>query len=422
MSSFTINGGKPLSGEITVAGNKNAIMPCLAASILTPETSTFTNVPDIEDVKTSIQILQDLGAKVERPQADTITVTPGNLSKTELSPELVAKLRSSILYLGPLLGRFGEATMRHPGGCILGRRPVGTHFQAIRDFGGSVITTEGNYQGTFSNRANDTIFLDEASVTATENLMCLAAATPGKTTILGAACEPHVVNLADYLNAMGAHVTGAGTNTITIKGTDKLHGAKHEISSDYIETGTFAILAAATHSHITIHQAQPQDFHMIGTYLKAFGVEFTFHDGHILEVKPSDLHTPEHIKEIQTRPWPGFPTDVLSPLVVLATQAQGATLIHEWMYDGRLLFSDKLITMGADIVTCDPHRIIVKGKTPLRGKHLTSPDIRAGIALVIAGLIATGETIIDHTELIGRGYQNLAPRLQALGADIEETN
>ena len=419
MSKLIITGQQKLNGEITVAGNKNAAMPCLPAALLTTEPVTFTNIPDIIDVATMLEIIQQLGAKVDRPTPDTVTITAKNINTYELPDDLVAKLRSSILFMGPLLGRIGEFKMRHPGGCIIGRRPVGTHFNAVADLGGHVITEDEHYHGTFTKQTNTEIFLDEASVTATENILCLAAGTDEETTILGAACEPHIANLAQLLSNMGAQISGAGTNRIHIKGTKQLHGTNHHIRSDQIETATFAIMAAASHGDIIIHQALQEDFHMIGHYLHAMGVDYTFTDPQTLHITPSHLHAPQNVKELQSRPWPGFPTDALSPLIVLATQATGTTLVHEWMFEGRLLFADSLVAMGANIITADPHRIIVNGPTPLRGKALTSPDIRAGIALVIAGLIAEGTTTIDNAQLIFRGYQNLPERLTSLGAKVE---
>lgn len=419
MAQLVITGGRKLEGEIKVGGNKNAVLPCLAASILTTEKTVFTNVPEIEDVKTMVAILEDMGAVVTR-SGDRLEIDPSGITKWELNSQLVAKLRASILFMGPLLARFGKMKLRHPGGCVIGRRPVGTHFEAIRQFGGDVITEEEVYAAHVEPKQNRVIFLDEASVTATENAMSLAAATGGKTIIMGAACEPHVANLGDYLRAMGAKITGAGSNVIEIEGSENLHGAEHRIGEDFMEAGTFAIMAAATGSHLIIHDAIQENFYMIGTYLREFGVDFRFKDSRTLEVSPSQLHAPVHVKEIQTRPWPGFPTDLLSPMIVLATQAKGSTLIHEWMFDSRLYFTDKLATMGANVIMCDPHRVIVQGSTRLRGKNLTSPDIRAGIALVIAALAADGTSTIDHAELIARGYEKLAVRLRALGAEIEE--
>jgi UDP-N-acetylglucosamine 1-carboxyvinyltransferase len=420
MSSLKITGGHSLKGTLTIAGNKNAVLKVLPATLLTDEPSTIENVPDIQDVATELAILEDLGAQVERPTPDTVKINPRGVHKSHLNPNLVAKLRASIIFMGPLLARFGEVKLRHPGGCLIGRRPVDVHFQAIRDFGGQVTADKENFIGKFKSRQSHEVFLTEASVTATENLMMLAAKTPGSTVILDAACEPHVANLADMLNSMGARITGAGTNRIEIQGTPTLHGTRHRISPDFMEAGTFAILAAATRSHLIIKNALRQDFHMIFAYLQHFGVNLKFLDDRTLEIKPSSLHTPQDLKEIQARPWPGFPADLMSPLIVLGTQAQGATLFHDWMYESRMFFADKLIAMGARITMCDPHRIVVTGPTPLRGKTLDSPDIRAGIALVIAALIAPDQSLIHHAEIISRGYQNLAQRLKNLGAHIEE--
>lgn len=417
MAKFIIQGGNPLKGTIQISGNKNAVLPIMAATLLTKEKCVLENVPNISDVLVMGEILKDLGAKIEGLGTHRLEIETKGVDKYVLNPNLVSRLRAAILFLGPLLLRFGKAKMRHPGGCIIGRRAVGTHFDVLEALGAKTVVGDEEYESEVKKLKPATIFLDEASVTATENAIMMASLIPGKTVIEDAACEPHLEDLANFLNSMGAKIQGAGTNRIIIEGVDYFRGTVHRVFPDYIDVGTLAIAAAATKGRVKIGPIREKDLRMILLYLKRMGVEFKI-EGDYLEILSSELVAPSG--KIQTRPWPGFPTDLMSPLVVLATQAKGATLCHDWMYEGRMVFVDKLMTMGANITLCDPHRVLVVGPTRLRGKELTSPDIRAGMALIIAALCATGESVIDRAELVERGYENVEERLRNLGAQIRK--
>jgi UDP-N-acetylglucosamine 1-carboxyvinyltransferase len=415
MSKFIITGGKKLEGEFFVAGNKNATLPILAATVLTDEECVLRNVPRIIDVETMLALLVDLGKTIRRGEAGVVRIS-GAVEKSVLDMELVQQLRASILFLGPLLARFGKALIGPPGGCVIGKRAVGTHFDALAALGADIISAQDNYEATLADPHPAKIFLDEVSVTATENAMLCAALIPGETVIENAACEPHVTDLAVVLKKMGVQIAGEGSNRLILHGQQKLRGCEHDISPDFIEAGTMVIVGACTQSHLTLRQILPKDLHPILLFLQRLGVHTRFSNSTSLEVVPSTLSS--SVRKIQTRPWPGFPTDLMSPLIVLATQAPGTTLCHDWMYESRMFFVDKLIAMGANITLCDPHRALVTGPTQLRAQKLSSPDIRAGIALVIAALIASGTSSIDHAELVDRGYEDIAQRLRWLGADI----
>lgn len=417
MAKFIIKGGKPLRGKIKVSGNKNAILPIMAATLLTTQECILENVPKITDVLTMGEIMEDIGVKIEGLGANRLVVNSKGVNKYSLKPQLVEKLRASILLLGPLLGRFGKAKLRHPGGCIIGRRAVGTHFDALEALGAKTIVGEEDYESEVKNLHPAHIFLDEASVTATENAIMMASLVPGTTVIDDAACEPHVEDLANFLTTMGAKIKGAGTNRITVFGVKSLQGVRHQISPDYIDIGTFAIMAAVTKGKMVIEGIDPKHLRMILLYLGRMGVDWRPEDKNLV-ISPSKLVAPQG--KIQTRPWPGFPTDLMSPFIVLATQASGTTLCHDWMYESRMFFVDKLIAMGANITLCDPHRVLVSGPTKLRGKELESPDIRAGMALICAALCAEGTSVIGKIEIIERGYEDVEKRLKSLGANIKK--
>lgn len=419
MAKFIIKGGKTLKGEIKISGNKNAILPIMAATLLTQQECFLENVPKISDVLVMAQILKDIGAEIEGLGTDKLKISTKKVNKFSLNPKLVQKLRASILLLGPLLARFGKAKLRHPGGCIIGRRAVGTHFDALEVLGAKTINGEEDYESEVKTPHPGHIFLDEISVTATENAMMMASLIPGVTVIEDAACEPHVEDLAQFLTNMGVRIEGAGTNRITIYGSKNLRGTKYKIGPDYIDAGTFAVIGAVTKSKLSIVGVKEKDLPMILLYFKRMGVEYKIKND-ALTVFPSKLVAPT--KKIQTRPWPGFPTDLMSPLIVLATQAEGTTLCHDWMYESRMFFVDKLINMGAKITLCDPHRVLVTGPTKLTGKNLESPDIRAGMALVLAALCAQGKSEIANIEMIERGYENIEGRLRSLGADIKRVD
>ena len=419
MAKFVIQGGAPLRGDIYVAANKNAVLPMMAACLLTDDDCYLENVPGIADVQTMACILQELGAEVEWLEENRMRINCSSVSSFYPPAHLVERLRASIVLMGPLLARFGRANMHHPGGDAIGTRSIGTHVHALSHLGAEFTNDDNFYCARVQSDTRDQqIFLDEASVTATENAMLFAASLPGTTTIRNAAGEPHIENLAAQLSCMGATVSGAGSNVLHITGSDELHGATAEVWPDHIEAGTFAALAAATGSEVCIHGVVPDHLDMVFLVLKRMGVQFVL-DGTMMKVCPSSLQA---IPKIQTGIWPAFPTDLASIFIVLATQAQGMTLVHDWMYEGRMFFVDRLVQMGGNIVLADPHRAVISGPSSLRGREFVSPDIRAGIALVMAALIAEGQSKIEHIELIDRGYERIDDRLRALGADIERVS
>ncbi len=388
----------------------------MAACLLTEEECLIENVPQIGDVLVLGEILKKIGVEVHGLGTPTLRIKAKEIITSDLPEELVAKLRAAIVLMGPMLARKKEVNFRHPGGCIIGRRAVGTHFDAIRALGADVWGKNDYYKVKLVRPRPADIFLDEASVTATENALMLAAKIPGTTTIRDAACEPHVQELCSVLEKMGAEIEGQGSNLLKIEGKRRLRGFRHKIWPDHVDVGTWAIAAALTQGRVTIKGIRKQDLSMILLYLSRFGVKFLLKKDS-LTVFPSQLKV--SVSKIQTRPWPGFPTDLMSPLIVLATQAKGATLCHDWMFESRMFFVDFLIAMGANITLCDPHRVQVFGPTPLRGKELTSPDIRAGMALILAALCAQGKSQINKVELIERGYENIVERLRFLGAKIK---
>jgi UDP-N-acetylglucosamine 1-carboxyvinyltransferase len=416
MAKFIIEGKHHLQGEITVAGNKNAALPIIAATVLTDELCIIENLPEISDVKIMLDILKHLEKKVILEGSHLCKIS-GTINQSKIEAGFASFLRASVLYLSVLLARAGEINLAPPGGCVIGRRNIDQHLDVIKRLGAEVEIHEQGYFAVLKKSKPANIFLKEASVTATENAMLLAAAIPGITVIDNAACEPHIVDLSVVLQKMGVKINGAGTNRVQIEGKTKLSGFQHRIIPDHIEAGTLTIAAACTRSEIVIHDAYQNHFYMIEYYLKNMGVNLKFLDEKTLRVRPAKLTA--SIKKIQAGLWPSFPTDLMSPMIVLATQAHGTILCHDWLYESRMFFVDKLIVMGAQIIQCDPHRVIVTGPTELRGQELSSPDIRAGIALVIAALSATGSSIIDRADLIDRGYEDIAKRLSGLGAKIK---
>ena len=415
MAQLEITGGTKLSGQVKVAGNKNSVLPIMAACLLTEETSTIANVPDISDVISMAELLRLCGAQISQV-GSKMTVMAKNIKETDFPPTLTEKLRASVLLLGPLLARVGKVKMGYPGGDIIGRRPLDSHMRAIRVLGAK-IEEENDYFIAHSSRLIGTeIFLQEASVTATENAIMAAVLAKGQTIIKRAASEPHVVDLCYFLIKMGAKIEGVGTNVLKITGAKKLSGATHSIRPDHIEVGTFAILAAVTASKLSISPILKEDLDMILTTLSQFGANFKI-DGDTLVVSDGKLRA---VEKVVTDVWPGFPTDLMAPMIVLATQAEGVTILHDWMYESRMFFVDKLLSMGAKAEIADPHRVFVYGPTNLRGQRLDTPDIRAGIALVIAALSASGKSQIEKAELIERGYENIVERLTALGARIKK--
>ena len=416
MDKYLITGGQELSGEIKVAGAKNEALKVLAASVLMNEPVTLANFPDIEDGARMLELLKDIGAEVESGEHQVV-IDPRGIKKTAPAPELMHKLRSSIMLAGPLLAKFGEVTMVHPGGCVIGQRPIDMFLAGFEALGAKISEHGDHYTIKAKKLRGTKIVLPWIAVTVTEALMMTACLAEGTTTIVNAAMEPEIPALADFLNSCGAKISGAGTPTITIEGVEKLSGGKCEIIPDRIEAGTFVIMGLITNSRLKITGCQPAHLEVFLKTLEKAGAKFTVGDSWI-ETKPSKLSA----VELRTHEYPGFPTDLQAPFTVLMTQAQGQSLIHEVIYDGRLFYTDKLASMGAKIVMCDPHRVIITGPAELFGRKLESPDLRAGMALILAGLCAKGTTTIDNIYQIERGYENIVARLQALGAKIEKIN
>ncbi len=417
---LVINGPVRLHGTVAVGGSKNAALPILAASLLARQPVQLQRVPQIRDVAVMLEILEHFGMQVKRQGSDVV-LDPANLALATVPPELARSLRASILLLGPALARFGRFKSVHPGGDVIGKRPLDTHFKGLEQLGATVSHDDSSYQVAAQQLTAATVFLEEASVTATENVLMAAAAAAGTTVIKNAASELHVRDLAAFLNTLGAKVSGAGTNQITVTGVSEFSGGRHQIRADELEAATFAIAAAVTGGDVTITGVDPEHFGLILIKLREAGVRFDVTDDAL------HVHGRQQLRgsKLKVEYWPGFPTDLQPPFTVLMTQAEGMSLIHDHMYEGRFFYTDKLVSMGANITMADPHRIIVWGPTKLRGKELESPDIRAGISLLVAALVAEGKTVIDHAELIDRGYERIDERLRALGADItrlEETD
>lgn len=417
MSKFIISGGKKLSGTIKVAGNKNAALPIMAAALLIPEDVILENVPEIKDVAVMSNILTKLGATVEKIKDHSLKINTKNVSDYKVPVELARQLRASVLLMGPLLARFGTVELPHPGGDLIGKRSIGSHLRAFEMLHAKIEVSPDFYKITSNNdfHPRSRIFLDEPSVTATENLLMAVAYNAEELWLENVALEPHVQDLIRFLGKAGMKTTYRMGNWLQITGSKKMRGVAHTITPDYVEAGTFAVLAAATQSNIAIQGDCLEDLRSPLAVLSSMGVEYRY-KGIELELFPSILKASE--KRIQAGPHPNFPTDLMSSFIVLATQAQGQTLLHDPMYESRMFFVDKLIRMGAQITICDPHRVIVYGPTELNRQHLFSPDIRAGMALVIAALCAKGESVIENAEMIERGYERIDERLRQLGADI----
>ena len=422
MPTFVVTGGRSLSGAIRPAGNKNAALPVLAATLMSAERVVVRNVPRIRDVVTLLEIMESLGASVAWTGPNTVEVDGANVAAQRPDPALAERIRASILLAGPLLARFGKVCLPPPGGDVIGRRRLDTHLLAFQALGASVDTSADlKIEAPALRGAN--FFLDEPSVTATENAVMAAALAEGKTVIRNAAAEPHVQDLCRLLNAMGAQISGVGSSTLVVRGASQLGAAEIEIGPDHIETGSFIGLAAVTRSLLVIQDAPVE--HLDSTLLgfRRLGIECRL-DGRNLVV--DGRATPEigmdvfgHVPKVDDGPWPAFPADLTSIAVVAATQAKGSVLIHEKMFESRMFFTDKLVGMGARIILCDPHRVIVIGPSPLRGSTMESPDIRAGMAMLIAALGAEGESRIRNANQIERGYERIDERLGILGAEIE---
>lgn len=429
MSRFVIKGGRPVSGVHRVPGNKNAALPMLAASLLTAEPVVLSNLPLIADVRTMIDLLAELGAQVELDgERRTVRICARRVKSTHLSKALCGKVRSSILFAGPLLARCGCAKLYPPGGDVIGRRRIDTHLDGFRRLGASV-RTGGTYLFKAAKRLEaQRILLDEASVTATENLVMAAVLAKGTTLLYNAACEPHVQDLCRMINTMGGRIGGIGTNLLTIEGVESLHGTEQRVGPDYIDAGSYMAAALVTGGELTVEGVEPADFEALERPFKRLGVRWAFDR----EARSLRLPARQRLKtaydlgdaipKIEDGPWPMFPSDLMSVLIVLATQTRGTTLFFEKMFESRMYFVDHLIGMGARIVQCDPHRVVVTGPTQLHGTRVASPDIRAGMALLVAALCAKNETVILNAGSIDRGYESVELELRRLGAGIERVN
>ena len=426
MSEYHIEGGFPIKGTIKVSGNKNAALPCIAASILTSEPVTLHNIPDIADTGVMLEILKALGASVKSAGKNSWTIHAKDIKQNDIPPELSKKIRASILFAGPLLARCGKAVMPPPGGDVIGRRRLDTHFLALTELGARV-NIDGRFTFTANKLAGTDLFLDEASVTATENALMAAVLAKGKTIITNAACEPHVQDVCRMLNLMGAKISGVGSNILTIEGVKELKGCEFRIGADFMEIGSFIGLAAATKGSIEIEGVRDCDLRPIKLSFGKLGIHWET-DSNILRVPAAQemqINTDlgGMIPKIDDAPWPGFPPDLTSIMTVVATQVKGTVLIHEKMFESRMFFVDKLIGMGARITLCDPHRAVVSGPCLLHGdEELSSPDVRAGMAIVIAALCARGNSIIRNVYQVERGYERLTERLKSLGAQIKRVD
>lgn len=423
MEKFVIEGGHKLSGSVRPGGSKNEALPCLAATLLTDEPITLHNVPRIADVLVMLEIMEALGGTHEWISENSVRIHNKNVNTTALDPELGRKVRASILFAGSMLGRSKRCELPPPGGDVIGRRRLDTHFLALEALGAKIEVLKDRFILETDKLVGAEIFMDEASVTATENAIMAAAVAQGTTVIRNAACEPHVQGLCRMLCEMGARIQGIGTNILTIEGTKGLWGCEHTIGPDYLEIGSLAGLAAVTGSEITITDVVPDDLRMIRLVFEKLGVK--------MELKGNDLFVPAEqelriqddlnnaIPKIDDAPWPAFPTDLMSIAITVATQSEGMVLFFEKMFEGRMFFVDSLIAMGARIVFCDPHRVVVAGRSKLFGSTLESPDVRAGMSLLIAALCAQGTSTIYNVRQIDRGYERIDEKLNALGASIQ---
>ncbi len=425
MEKLIIDGKVPLRGEITPSGNKNATLPLLAACLLTDEPVVLHNVPKICDVRDMRRLIESLGVEFKDLDHDTWQIQAGTVRPADLDPDLCRRIRASILLAGPMTARFGELNLPPPGGDVIGRRRVDTHILALRALGAEVEYDRA--RGMFDFRAKSlkgaNILLDEASVTATENTIMAAVLAEGATVLRNSASEPHVQELCRMLNAFGARIEGIGSNILHIEGVERLHGGEFTVGPDYLEVMSFVGAAVVTGGNVRINKAGPQYLDMIRIVMNWMGVDWQTEGddiivpaGQRLEIEPDLGYA---IPEIKVNVWPAFPTDLMSIAIVVATQAKGSILFHDWMYPSRMYFTDKLVGMGAQIVLCDPHRCIVQGPSDLYAEKMESPDIRAGMSLVLAALAAEGKSIIRNVSQIDRGYENVDGKLRALGARIE---
>ncbi|AFI31259.1 UDP-N-acetylglucosamine 1-carboxyvinyltransferase [Borrelia crocidurae] len=421
MYSYLVEGGFKIGGKITASGNKNAALPCMIAALLTDEEVILENVPNIRDVEVILKILEDIGVDVIR-DGNILKIKALNIAKTEIDSSLTDLIRASILFVGPMLARCGQIDIAPPGGDVIGKRRLDTHFYGLGKLGAKLVENE-RIVLEVDNLIGAEMFLDEASVTATENIIMASVLAFGETVIMNAACEPHVQDLCNMLNLMGADISGIGSNLLKIRGVKKLRGAKFRIGSDFMQIGSLISLAALTGGELEINKADPGNFILIRHVYSKLGIDFEY-DNENIYVKEKQylkvrLDFGGHIPKIDDGPWPSFPTDLMSIMIVTATQVQGTVLIFEKMFESRMFFVDKLIKMGAQIVLCDPHRVVVTGKTILKGSDVSSPDVRAGMSLLIAALCAEGKSRIHNIYQIERGYEDVVSKLSFLGARIK---
>ncbi len=424
MQQFVIHGGHPLHGEITASGNKNAALKMLPACLLTDEPVILHNVPNIGDVRIVIEIMRRLGVEVEWTGAKTVRVQARDLKTAVLDRELATRIRASVVFAGPLLGRLGEVYLPLPGGDSIGERRLDTHALALRKLGAEVDLENGLLHMQSDGLVGADILLSEASVTATENAIMAAVLASGTTVIRNAASEPHVQDLCVMLNTLGAQIEGTGSNQLTINGVNRLHGGEARVGADFMEVGSFIGAAVVTGGELLIKEADPQSLDMVALVFERLGVHW--------QTRGQDIFVPAHqsltivpdlggrVPVIKAQPWPGFPPDLMSIALVVATRSAGAVMFHDWMYESRFFFTDKLVRMGARVTLCDPHRVLVQGPTVFRGAaNISSPDIRAGMAILLAALAAKGETRINNVQQIDRGYELVDEKLLGLGAKIE---
>ncbi len=420
---YIITGGHKLNGEIEVSGNKNSVFPCVAASLLTGEEIVLENISQLRDTQVLIQILKKLGVNISADK-DSLTIKAEEIKQFSLPKDLMSKLRGSILLISAVLARKGKVNFYHPGGDIIGQRSIETHIEGFKSLGAvfkkdnlkltlQFPDNEGNHS---SKNKSYSIFLQEASVTAVENLIIASVLGNKSVTLKNCPVEPHVVDLCRLLEQMGANIEGVGTHTINIIGVEKLRGTKFRVGIDFIEVGTYAIATAITGGRVKITGLDNTDLSSVLNPLTRFGIKLEDSGNNSLTVSAGNLKSPS---KLVTNIWPGFPTDMMSTVIVLATQSKGMMMCHDWMYESRMFFVDKLISMGAQIILADPHRILVYGPKKLKGRILETPDIRAGMALVLAALVARGKSVINQAELIERGYEDVVGKLKSLGAEIE---
>jgi UDP-N-acetylglucosamine 1-carboxyvinyltransferase len=425
MESFVIEGGRTLSGSVRAAGNKNAALPILAASVLAAGEVRLSNVPRIQDVETMVELLADIGARIEWTGPNELRIDPAGVAKTDLDPELCREIRASFLLAGPLLARFGRVAVPPPGGDVIGRRRLDTHVHAFTALGAE-FALDGVYELTTTALVGTRVYLDEASVMGTENAIMAAVLAQGETVLGHAACEPHIQDLCRFLVFLGARIEGIGSNILHIHGVDRLGGGEYRIGPDHIEVASFVGLAAAAGGDVTIEDVDADDLISIVPAFRKLGIEMEISDSAVRVPPGQQLHIEDdlggQVPKIESGIWPAFPADLTSIAVTVATQATGTILIFEKMFESRLFFVDKLVSMGARIILCDPHRVVVTGPATLYGERLESPDIRAGMAMVLAALCAEGQSTIGNIRQIDRGYERIDERLRSLGASIQRAD